>query len=175
MKKILLLGSGELGKEFTISAKRMGCEVIACDSYSNAPAMQLADSAKVFDMLDARKLKNIVQETKPDFIVPEIEAIRTEELISLEEQGFKIVPSAKAVNLTMNRDEIRNRATALDIKTAKYKYASNVEELSAAAKNIGFPCIVKPVMSSSGKGQTKLNSDSDIELAWQEASNSMRG
>ena len=175
MKKILLLGSGELGKEFTISAQRMGCEVIACDSYPNAPAMQLADSYKVFDMLDARKLKNIVQEAKPDFVVPEIEAIRTEELIRLEEQGFKIVPSAKAVNLTMNRDEIRNRATSLDIKTAKYKYASNVEELSVATKNIGFPCIVKPVMSSSGKGQTKLNSDDDIKLAWQEASKSMRG
>ena len=175
MKKILLLGSGELGKEFTISAQRMGCDVIACDSYPNAPAMQLADSSKVFDMLDARKLKKIVQETKPDFIVPEIEAIRTEELLSLEEQGFKIVPSAKAVNLTMNRDEIRNRATSLGIKTAKYKYASNVEELSDASKKIGFPCIVKPVMSSSGKGQTKLNSDNDIEIAWQEASKSMRG
>ena len=175
MKKILLLGSGELGKEFTISAKRMGCDVIACDSYPNAPAMQLADSYKVFDMLDARKLKKIVQETKPDFIVPEIEAIRTEELLSLEEQGFKVVPSAKAVNLTMNRDAIRNRATSLGIKTAKYKYASNVEELSDASKKIGFPCIVKPVMSSSGKGQTKLNSDNDIEIAWQEASKSMRG
>ena len=141
----------------------MGCDVIACDSYPNAPAMQLADSSIVFDMLDARKLKKIVQETKPDFIVPEIEAIRTEELLSLEEQGFKIVPSAKAVNLTMNRDEIRNRATSLGIKTAKYKYASNIEELLDASKKIGFPCIVKPVMSSSGKGQTKLNSDNDIE------------
>ncbi len=175
MKKILLLGSGELGKEFTISAQRMGCDVIACDSYPNAPAMQLADSFKVFDMLDARKLKKIVEETKPDFIVPEIEAIRTEELLSLEEQGFKVVPTAKAVNLTMNRDEIRNRATSLGIKTAKYKYASNVEELLDATKKIGFPCIVKPVMSSSGKGQTKLNSDNDIVLAWQEASKNMRG
>ena len=133
----------------------MGCEVIACDSYPNAPAMQLVDSAKVFDMLDAIKLKNIVQETKPDFIVPEIEAIRTEELLSLEEEGFKIVPSAKAVNLTMNRDEIRNRATLLDIKTAKYKYASNVEELSTASKKIGFLCIVKPVMSSFWKRTDK--------------------
>ena len=175
MKKILLLGSGELGKEFTISAKRMGCDVIACDSYPNAPAMQLTNSSKVFDMLDAGKLNKIVQEIKPDFIVPEIEAIRTEELLSLEEQGFKVVPSAKAVNLTMNRDAIRNRATSLGIKTAKYKYASNVEELSDASKKIGFPCIVKPVMSSSGKGQTKLNSDNYIEIAWQEASKSMRG
>lgn len=175
MKKILLLGSGELGKEFTISAQRLGCEIIACDSYPNAPAMQVADYSKVFDMLDASKLKNIVKETNPDFIVPEIEAIRTEELLKLEEQGFNIVPSARAVNLTMNRDEIRNRATSLGIRTAKYKYATNVEELMNATKSIGFPCIVKPVMSSSGKGQTKLNDYKDVEKSWVEASRNMRG
>ncbi len=175
MKKILLLGSGELGKEFTISAQRLGCEVIACDSYANAPAMQIADSSKVFDMLDAGKLRNVVKDVNPNYVVPEIEAIRTEELLKLEEQGFNIVPSARAVNLTMNRDEIRNRATSLGIRTAKYKYASNVKELYSASQSMGFPCIVKPVMSSSGKGQTKLNSKNDVEKAWIEASQSMRG
>ncbi|MDC3024124.1 formate-dependent phosphoribosylglycinamide formyltransferase [Alphaproteobacteria bacterium] len=175
MKKILLLGSGELGKEFTISAQRLGCEIIACDSYPDAPAMQVANSSKVFDMLDASKLKNVVYSIKPDFIVPEIEAIRTEELLKLEEQGFNVVPSAKAVNLTMNRDEIRDRATRLGIRTAKYEYASNIEELFSATKKIGFPCIVKPVMSSSGKGQTKINGHNDIEKAWFEAASNMRG
>ena len=111
MKKILLLGSGELGKEFTISAKRLGCEVIACDKYLNAPAMQVADRSVVFDMLDAKKLANLVDEEKPDFIVPEIEAIRTEELLNIENKGITVVPSARAVNLTMNRDAIRDRAT----------------------------------------------------------------
>ena len=115
--------------------QRLGCEIIACDSIFNAPAMQVANSSKVFDMLDASKLKKVVYEVKPDFIVPEIEAIRTEELIKLEEQGFSVVPSAKAVNLTMNRDEIRNRATALGIRTAKYEYASNLKELASATKN----------------------------------------
>ncbi len=175
MKKILLLGSGELGKEFTISAQRLGCQIIACDTYPNALAMQVADYSKVFDMLNSSQLKNVVKETEPDFIVPEIEAIRTEELLKLEEQGFKIVPSARAVNLTMNRDEIRNRATSLGIRTAKYKYASNIEELKSATKSIGFPCIVKPVMSSSGKGQTKLLNQKDIEKAWVEACRNMRG
>ena len=126
-------------------------------------------------MLDSTKLKNVVEETNPDYIVPEIEAIRTEELLRLEAQGFNIVPSARAVNLTMNRDEIRDRANSLGIRTAKYKYASNLEELTDAAKNLGFPCIVKPVMSSSGKGQTKLNDDKGIEKAWIEASRNMRG
>ena len=163
MKKILLLGSGELGKEFTISAQRLGCEIIACDSYPNAPAMQVADCFKVFDMLDPDKLKDAVKEFNPDFIVPEVEAIRTQELLKLEEQGFNIVPSARAVNLTMNRDEIRNRATSLGIRTAKYEYASNIKELISATQKIGFPCIVKPVMSSSGKGQTKLYEKNNVE------------
>ena len=138
MKKILLLGSGELGKELTISAQRLGCEIIACDAYANAPAMQVADHSKVFNMLDPSMLQKVVQETNPDFIVPEIEAIRTEELLKLEKKGFNIVPSAKAVNLTMNRDEIRNRATDLGIRTAKYKYAHNIEELTNATQIIGF-------------------------------------
>ena len=175
MKKILFLGSGELGKEMVISAKRLGCEVVACDSYENAPAMQIADSAKVFDMLDAKKLRSVVEEISPDYIVPEVEAIRTEELIKLEKEGFSVVPSANAVNLTMNRDEIRDRANSLNIKTAKYKYANSIKELTEAVEIIGFPCIVKPVMSSSGKGQTMINHLSDIENAWHEAKNNMRG
>ena len=175
MKKILLLGSGELGKEFTISAKRLGCEVIACDKYANAPAMQVADSSVVFDMLDAKKLANLVDEIKPDFIVPEIEAIRTEELLNIENKGITVVPSARAVNLTMNRDAIRDRAIELGIKTAKYKYAHSLDELGEAIKTVGFPCIVKPVMSSSGKGQTLIKSEKEVPLAWENATKNMRG
>ena len=175
MKKILLLGSGELGKEFTISAKRLGCEVIACDKYANAPAMQVADNSVVFDMLDAKKLANLVDEEKPDFIVPEIEAIRTEELLNIENEGITVVPSARAVNLTMNRDAIRDRATELGIKTAKYEYANNLDELGLAIKGIGFPCIVKPVMSSSGKGQTLIKTEKDVTSAWDNATKNMRG
>ena len=175
MKKILLLGSGELGKEFTISAKRLGCEVIACDKYSNAPAMQVADSSVVLDMLDAKKLANLVDEIKPDFIVPEIEAIRTEELLNIENKGITVVPSARAVNLTMNRDAIRDRAIELGIKTAKYKYAHSLDELDRAIKTVGLPCIVKPVMSSSGKGQTLIKTQEEIPLAWENATKNMRG
>ncbi len=175
MKKILLLGSGELGKEFTISAKRLGCEVIACDKYANAPAMQVADSSVVFDMLDAKKLANLVDEVKPDFIVPEIEAIRTEELFNIENTGITVVPSARAVNLTMNRDAIRDRAVELGIKTAKYKYAHSLDELEQAIKTVGLPCIVKPVMSSSGKGQTLIKAQEEIPLAWENATKNMRG
>ena len=175
MKKILLLGSGELGKEFTISAKRLGCEVIACDTYANAPAMQVADSSVVIDMLDGKKLKNLVDEIRPEFIVPEIEAIRTEELLDIENKGITVVPSARAVNLTMNRDAIRDRATELGIKTAKYEYANNLDELGLAIKGIGFPCIVKPVMSSSGKGQTLIKTERDITSAWDNATKNMRG
>ena len=175
MKKILLLGSGELGKEFTISAKRLGCEVIACDKYANAPAMQVADSSVVFDMLDAKKLANLVDEVKPDFIVPEIEAIRTEELFNIENKGITVVPSARAVNLTMNRDAIRDRAIELGIKTAKYKYAHSLDELEQAIKTVGFPCIVKPVMSSSGKGQTLIKAQEEVPLAWENATKNMRG
>ena len=175
MKKILLLGSGELGKELVISAQRLGCHIIACDSYAEAPAMQLAHSSMVFNMLDGEKLKNAVDEVKPDFIVPEIEAIRTEELLELEAKGYNVVPSARAVNLTMNRDEIRDRARDLGIKTANYRYAKNLEELSGAIRDIGFPCIVKPVMSSSGKGQTLIKDETEIDYAWEKARNNMRG
>ena len=175
MKKILLLGSGELGKEFTISAKRLGCEVIACDKYAYAPAMQVADRSVVFDMLDAKKLANLVDEEKPDFIVPEIEAIRTEELLNIEKKGITVVPSARAVNLTMNRDAIRDRAIELGIKTAQYKYAHNLDELDQAIKTVGLPCIVKPVMSSSGKGQTLIKTQEEVPLAWENATKNMRG
>ena len=175
MKKILLLGSGELGKEFTISAKRLGCEVIACDKYPYAPAMQVADRSVVFDMLDAKKLANLVDEEKPDFIVPEIEAIRTEELLNIEKKGITVVPSARAVNLTMNRDAIRDRAIELGIKTAQYKYAHNLDELDQVIKTVGLPCIVKPVMSSSGKGQTLIKTQEEVSLAWENATKNMRG
>ena len=175
MKKILLLGSGELGKEFTISAKRLGCEVIACDKYPYAPAMQVADRSVVFDMLDAKKLANLVDEEKPDFIVPEIEAIRTEELLNIEKKGITVVPSARAVNLTMNRDAIRDRAIELGIKTANYKYAHSLEELDQAIKTVGLPCIVKPVMSSSGKGQTLIKTQEEASIAWENATKNMRG
>ena len=175
MKKILLLGSGELGKEFTISAKRLGCEVIACDKYPYAPAMQVADRSVVFDMLDAKKLANLVDEEKPDFIVPEIEAIKTEELLNIEKKGITVVPSARAVNLTMNRDAIRDRAIELGIKTAQYKYAHNLDELDQAIKTVGLPCIVKPVMSSSGKGQTLIKTQEEVPLAWENATKNMRG
>ena len=175
MKKILLLGSGELGKEFVISAKRLGCEVIACDKYSKAPAMQLADNYKVFDMLDPISLRKIIEEVNPDVIVPEVEAIRTEELLKLEQDGRKIVPSANAVNITMNRDSIRNRAKHLKVKTANFMYAINKEELKVAVETIGAPCIIKPVMSSSGKGQYKVNSIDSCNEAWEYAKKNMRG
>ncbi|MAK09307.1 MAG: formate-dependent phosphoribosylglycinamide formyltransferase [Rhodobacteraceae bacterium] len=175
MKKILLLGSGELGKELVISAKRLGCEVIACDKYSNAPAMQVADISVVLDMLDGKKLLNLVNDVKPDFIVPEIESIRTEELFNIENKGITVVPSARAVNLTMNRDAIRDRANELGIKTAKYEYAHNINELDKAVQIIGLPCIVKPVMSSSGKGQTLLTEKKEISYAWENATKNMRG
>ncbi len=175
MKKILLLGSGELGKEFVISAQRLGCTVIACDKYENAPAMQVADAAKVFDMLDKNKLRKTVEEIKPDYIVPEIEAIRTEELINLEKKGYSVIPSARAVNVTMNRDSIRDRATQLGIKTAKYKYAINKKELDLAIQEVGLPCIIKPVMSSSGKGQAVIKNSQDSDFAWDFANKNMRG
>ena len=175
MKKILLLGSGELGKELVISAKRYGCTVIACDQYANAPAMQIADDFRVFDMLNANILRKTVNEINPDIIVPEIEAIRTEELLKIEKDGNKVVPSANAVNLTMNRDAIRDRAHKLNIRTAKYSYASKIDELEVAIKNIGVPCIVKPVMSSSGKGQTFLNNFENVKKAWDFARENMRG
>ena len=166
-KKILLLGSGELGKEFVIAAQRLGQYVIACDAYANAPAMQVADECEVFSMLDGDALDAAVAKHRPDIIVPEIEAIRTERLYHFEEEGIQVVPSAKAVNYTMNRKAIRDLAAKeLGLKTAKYFYAKSLEELREAADKIGFPCVVKPLMSSSGKGQSLVKSADELEQAW---------
>ena len=166
-KKILLLGSGELGKEFVIAAQRKGQYVIACDSYEGAPAMQVADEYEVFSMLDGDALEAAVKKHQPDIIVPEIEAIRTEKLYDFEAQGIQVVPSAKAVNFTMNRKAIRDLAAKeLGLKTAKYFYAKSLEELKEAAQEIGFPCVVKPLMSSSGKGQSLVKSADELEQAW---------
>ena len=175
MKKILLLGSGELGKEFVISAKRLGCHVIACDSYEGAPAMQVADESCVFSMLDEQALRAAISKYQPDLIVPEIEAIRTEVLLDVEEQGFEVIPSARAANLTMNRDRIRDVAAGLGVRTAKFSYAESVEDLMAHAKSIGFPVVIKPVMSSSGKGQSVAKSEPDIQASWDYACQGMRG
>ena len=175
MKRILLLGSGELGKEFVISAKRLGCYVVAADSYENAPAMQVADKSVVVDMLNAERLRDVIDFYRPDIIVPEIEAIRTEVLKEFEDDGIQVVPSAKAVNATMNRDTIRNIAVGLGIRTAKFAYAETAEELVNAAKTIGYPVVVKPVMSSSGKGQSVVQNHDDITRAWIYAIDNSRG
>lgn len=176
MKKIMLLGSGELGKEFVIACKRKGQYVIACDSYANAPAMQVADESEVFSMLDGNALMDAVKKHKPDIIVPEIEAIRTEKLYECEELGIKVVPSARAVNFTMNRKAIRELAhTELGLKTANYKYAKTFEEFCSAAEEIGYPFIVKPLMSSSGHGQSKVDSPEELVKAWKCAAEGARG
>lgn len=176
MKKIMLLGSGELGKEFVIACKRKGQYVIACDSYANAPAMQVADESEVFSMLDGNALMDAVQKHNPDIIVPEIEAIRTEKLYECEELGIKVVPSARAVNFTMNRKAIRELAhTELGLKTANYKYAKTYEEFCSAAEEIGYPFIVKPLMSSSGHGQSKVDSPEELDKAWKCAAEGARG
>ena len=160
MKKILLLGSGELGKEFVIAAKRAGQYVIACDRYDNAPAMQVADEREVFSMLDGDALDAAVKKHRPDIIVPEIEAIRVEKLFEYENQGIQVVPSARAVNFTMNRRAIRDLASrVLGLRTAKYFYAKTYDEFKKAADEIGFPCVVKPLMSSSGHGQSYVHND----------------
>ena len=175
-KKILLLGSGELGKEFVIACQRKGQHVIACDSYAHAPAMQVADECEVFNMLDGDALMAAVEKHRPDIIVPEIEAIRTEKLYDCEKMGIQVVPSARAVNFTMNRKEIRELAhTELGLKTADYRYATTFEELQAAAEAVGFPCIVKPLMSSSGHGQSKADTPADLERAWAYACEGARG
>ncbi len=174
--KILLLGSGELGREFVISAKRLGCHVIACDSYAGAPAMQVADEAEVFSMLDGDALGAAIEKHRPDHVVPEIEAIRTEVLAELEAEGFHIVPSARAAQLTMNRDAIRDLAASeLGLTTSTFEYATSREELAAAAARIGFPLVVKPVMSSSGKGQSTVKDAAGIDAAWDYAAAGMRG
>lgn len=176
VKKILLLGSGELGKEFVIACKRKGQYVIACDAYRNAPAMQVADECEVFSMLDGEALMDAIRKHQPDIIVPEIESIRTEVLYDAEKMGIQVVPSAKAVNYTMNRKEIRELAhTELGLKTANYRYANNYEELCTAAAEIGFPCIIKPLMSSSGHGQSKVDSADELAKAWDCACQGARG
>ncbi|MBK7159820.1 MAG: formate-dependent phosphoribosylglycinamide formyltransferase [Ignavibacteria bacterium] len=175
-RKIMLLGSGELGKEFTIAAKRLGQSVVAVDSYNDAPAMQVTDLREVINMLDGNSLDRIVEKHKPDIIVPEIEAIRTERLYEYEQKGIQVVPSAKAANFTMNRKAIRDLASKeLGIKTAGYLYASSLKQLQDSIKNIGLPCVIKPLMSSSGKGQTVIRSESEIESAWSNASSKGRG
>ena len=175
MKKIMLLGSGELGKEVVISAQRLGCTIIAVDRYSNAPAMQVADHKEVINMLDENELKNCISKHNPDLVVPEIEAIRTEVLLELEQEGRTIIPTARAANLTMNRDRIRDLAKSIGLPTAKYEYAETIEEFTDAVKNIGLPCVVKPVMSSSGKGQSTLRTMDDIQNSWDYAISGARG
>lgn len=176
MKKILLLGSGELGKEFTISAKRLGCRVIAVDSYDDAPAQQMADERIVINMLDGKELDKVVEFYQPDIIVPEIEAIRTERFYDYESCGIQVVPSARAANFTMNRKAIRDLASRdLGLKTANYQYAKSIEELQAAINKVGLPCIIKPLMSSSGKGQVTVRSRDEIPGAWNYAQAGKRG
>jgi phosphoribosylglycinamide formyltransferase 2 len=175
-KKILLLGSGELGKEFTIAAQRIGQTIIAVDSYENAPAMQVAHDFEVINMLDGDALDAIVAKHKPDYIVPEIEAIRTERFYDYEKQGITVVPSAKAANFTMNRKAIRDLAAKeLGLKTAAYRYATTAAELRQGVEAVGMPCVVKPLMSSSGKGQSTIKSENDIEKAWNYAVEGSRG
>lgn len=176
MKKILLLGSGELGKEFAIAAKRAGQYVIACDKYDDAPAMQVADEREVFSMLDGEALAAVVSKHNPDIIVPEIEAIRTERLFDFENAGVQIVPSARAVNYTMNRRAIRDLASReLGLRTAKYFYAKTFDEFKRAADEIGFPCVVKPLMSSSGHGQSYVHNDDELQEAFRDAMEEGRG
>jgi len=175
-KKIVLLGSGELGKEFVIAAQRLGQTVIAVDSYANAPAMQVAHGFEVINMLDGAALDAVIAKHNPDFIVPEIEAIRTERFYEYEKQGITVVPSAKAANFTMNRKAIRDLAAKdLGLRTANYRYATSATELELAVAEVGIPCVVKPLMSSSGKGQSTIKTGSDIEKAWNYAVEGSRG
>ena len=175
-KKILLLGSGELGKELVIAFQRLGQYVIAVDSYENAPAMQVAHEFEVINMLDGNALDVIVSKHKPDFIVPEVESIRTECFYDYETKGFTVIPSAKAANFTMNRKAIRDLAAKeLGVKTAKYSYAKSFDELKTGIEFCGLPCVVKPLMSSSGKGQSVIRSREDIETAWDYAMQGSRG
>ncbi len=175
-KKLMLLGSGELGKEVVIAAQRLGQTVIAVDRYANAPAMQVADAWEVVSMLDGEALERIVAKHQPDFIVPEVEAIRTEKLQEFENQGITVIPTAKATDFTMNRDRIRDlAANELGLRTAKYAYASTLEEYKAASDEIGFPNVVKPVMSSSGKGQSIVKSADNVAAAWEYAIAGSRG
>lgn len=172
----MLLGSGELGREVVISAKRLGQFVIAVDRYPDAPAMQLADKAIVIDMLDGEQLEKIIKEQQPDFIIPEVEAIRTEKLIELENQGFKIIPTANATFLTMDRKAIRERAAeVLGLRTARYAFADSYQEFVEKSESIGFPMVIKPLMSSSGKGQTTIKNKDELNFAWEQACQGSRG
>jgi phosphoribosylglycinamide formyltransferase 2 len=174
--KILLLGSGELGKELVIAFQRLGQYVIAVDNYWDAPAMQVAQDFEVINMLDGDALDKLVEKHQPDFIVPEVESIRTERFYDYEKQGFTVIPSAKAANFTMNRKAIRDLAAKdLGVKTAKYSYATSLEELKEGVEMCGFPCVVKPLMSSSGKGQSVIKSEADIENSWNFAMEGSRG
>tara|TARA_Y100000766_G_C18907262_1_gene606490 strand:+ start:492 stop:1649 length:1158 start_codon:yes stop_codon:yes gene_type:complete len=176
MKKILLLGSGELGKEFVIACQRLGQYVIAVDSYDHAPAMQVAHEKEIINMLDGNALDALVEKHQPDLIIPEIEAIRTERFYDYEHQGYNVVPSAKAANYTMNRKSIRDLAAKdLNVRTAPYSYAKSLEELKNGVEYCGFPCVIKPLMSSSGKGQSVIKSPSDITKAWNYAIEGSRG
>jgi len=175
-QKLMLLGSGELGKEFVIAAQRLGNYVVAVDRYENAPAMQVADCSEVISMLSAEDLERVVTKHQPDFIIPEIEAIRTEKLMEFEQRGITVIPTAKATNYTMNRDKIRDLAhQQLGVRTAKYAYATTLDELIEVSQEIGFPNVVKPVMSSSGKGQSVVNSKQEVEGAWNYAIEGSRG
>ena len=172
----MLLGSGELGKEFVIAVKRLGQYVIAVDSYNDAPAQQVADEREVINMLDGAELDRIVAKHQPDIIVPEIEAIRTERFYAYEQQGIHVVPSAKAANFTMNRRAIRDLAAKeLGLRTANYRYAGSLQELREAVNAVGIPCVIKPLMSSSGKGQSVIRTEAAIETAWNYAQSGKRG
>lgn len=176
MKKVMMLGSGELGKEVVIALQRLGCTVIACDAYEGAPAMQVADGFEVFSMLDAAALEKAVRKHSPDIIVPEVESIRTDKLYEFEGEGIQVTPSAKAANFTMNRKLIRDLAAKnLGLCTAPYAYATNIEEFEAAVDKIGLPCVVKPLMSSSGKGQSVVKDASELEAAFTYAMEGSRG
>ena len=165
--KVLMLGSGELGKEVVIELQRLGVEVVACDRYENAPAMQVADRSYTFSMLDSEALRKTIESEKPDLIVPEIEAIATDTLVELENEGFTVIPSARAARLTMDREGIRRLAAdELGLPTSPFEFALTHEDFLAAVETVGMPCIVKPVMSSSGKGQSTIHSSADIESAW---------
>jgi len=173
---LMLLGSGELGREFAIAGKRLGCRIIACDRYDNAPAMQVADASETFSMLDGKALRAAVEKHNPDVIIPEIEAIDTATLAELEREGRHVAPSAKAVQLTMNRDGIRDLAAKqLGLVTSRYRFAESREEAVAAVEEVGLPCVVKPVMSSSGKGQSTATSAEEVGKAWDYAVANMRG
>ncbi|MFC5401843.1 phosphoribosylglycinamide formyltransferase 2 [Cohnella soli] len=167
-KKLLMLGSGELGKEVMIEAQRLGVETVAVDRYAGAPAMQVAHRSYVIDMLDKQALREVIEKEKPDLIVPEIEAIATSELVKLEEEGYRVIPTARAARLTMDREGIRRLASEkLGVPTAAYRFADTFEQFTEAAREMGFPCVVKPLMSSSGKGQSVCRSESELTRSWE--------